>query len=197
MKIKVEKSLEAIKKKWVRADIAMNALQAPVRSAPRLDDAQQEALETALDVAGIQKGKSSIQTYLALALSNAIFYANKPYLSYNQKKLTRQSYGTSRSFGPHQKEVVLLMLCAAIFRAWRQSFDKEPRISRPLTPKFPNSVRSPFVNFAYDIFRIAKMRKVEDRLLAYRVYERSLGLHDSLSKKQSVKKLVKNKRVMG
>jgi hypothetical protein len=187
-KMKAEKSLEAIKKRWESGDITMNALQAPIHSAPILSDTQQEALEIALDVAGILKAKSSIQTYLALALSNAIFYTNKPYISYNQKKLTRQSYGTSRSFGPHQKEVVRLLLCTALFRAWRQSFDKEPRISRPLTPKFPNSVRSPFVNFAYDIFRIAKMRKAEDHLLAYRLYERSLGLHDSLSKKQGTKK---------
>ena len=187
-KMKAEKSLEAIKKRWESGDIAMNALQAPIHSAPILSDTQQEALEIALDVAGILKAKSSIQAYLALALSNAISYTNKPYLSYNQKKLTRQSYGASRSFGPHQKEVVRLLLCAALFQAWRQSFDKEPKISRPLTPKFPNSVRSPFVNFAYDIFRIAKMRKVEDHLLAYRAYERALGLHDSLSKKQVTKK---------
>ena len=187
-KIKTEKSLEAIKKRWVSGDVAMKALQAPIDSASSLSAPQQEELENAMLAAGILKAKSSIKAYLALALSDAIFYTKKPFLSYNQKKLTRQSYGTKRPSGPQQKDVARLLLCAALFRAWRQYFDQEPTISRPLTPKFPNAVRSPFVRFARDIFRIAQMRKVEDRLLAYRAYESELGLHKSLSKKLSAKK---------
>jgi hypothetical protein len=192
-KMKVEKSLEAIKKRWVRGDIAMKALQAPIVSNASLSAVQQEALENALRAAGILKAKSSIQTYLALALSDAIFYTKKPFLSYNQKKLTRQSFGTDRPSGPHQKDVARLVLCAALFRAWRQYFDEEPTVSRPLTPKLPNAVRSQFVRFARDIFRIAQMRKVEDRLLAYRTYESELGLHKSLSKKQISKKTSRKK----
>lgn len=178
--MKAEKSLEAIKTRWLSGDVAMKALQAPIISPPALSQADQVALENALLAAGILKNKTRIENDLSEALRHILAYTKKPYLSYDQKKLTRYSYGTSRSFGPHQKEMVRLLLCAALFRAWRQSFKQEPTVSRPLTLKNPRAVRSPFVRFAGDIFRIAKMRKVEDRLIAYRSYERGLGLHKCL-----------------
>ena len=183
-KMKAEKSLETIKKRWISGDIAMRALQAPIFPPALLSQDDLNDLDQALLAAGIFKNKTRIHSFLAQALSHALAYTQKPYLSYDQKKLTRQSYGTKRSFGPHQKEVIRLLLCAAIFRAWRDYFNEEPRISRPLTPKYPNAVRSAFVSFAGDIFRIARMRKVEDRLIAYRAYECDLGLHKQLSKKK-------------
>jgi hypothetical protein len=187
-KLKAEKSLEAIRQRWVSNDVAMKALEAPIRPSPNLSEANSVALENALLSAGILKNQSRVKKDLEKALSQALAYSKDPFLSYNQKKLTRQSFGTDRPSGPHQKDAICLLLSAAIFRAWRQYFDQEPRISRPLTSKKPRAVRSACVSFARDIFKIAKISKVEDRLLAYRKYERSIGLHSSLSKKQANKK---------
>ena len=163
-------------------------MESPFWPNPNLSEANSNDLENALLSAGILKNQSNVKKDLKKALSQALAYSKNPHLSYSQKKLTRQSYGKSRARGPRQKEAVCLLLSAAIFRAWRQYFDKEPRISRPITSKKPRAVRSAFVSFARDIFKIAKISKVEDRLLAYRKYERSIGLHSSLSKKQANKK---------
>lgn len=187
-KLKAEKSLEVIRQKWVSDDVAMKALEAPIRLSPNLSEANSIALENALLSAGILKNQTRIKKDLEKALSQALAYSKDPYLSYNQKKLTRQSFGTERPSGPRQKDAICLLLSAAIFRAWREYFDQEPRISRPITSKKPRAVRSAFVSFARDIFKIAKISKVEDRLLAYRKHERSMGPHSSLSKKQTNKK---------
>ena len=187
-KLKAEKSLEAIRQRWVSNDVAMKALLSPIRPSPNLSEANSVALENALLSAGILKNQSRIMKDLEKALSQALAYSKDPFLSYNQKKLTRQSFGADRPSGPHRKDAICLLLSAVMFRVWRQYFDQEPRISRPITSKKPRAVRSAFVSFARDIFKIAKISKVEDRLLAYRKYERSIGLHSSLSKKQANKK---------
>lgn len=174
-KMKAEKSIEVIKQRWVSGDVAMKALYLPIRPTPNLSEANRFALDNALLAAGILKNKSRIEKYLGDALSQALAYAKDPYLTYTQKKLTRQSFGTDRPKGRHNKDAVCLLLSAAVFRAWRQSFNQEPRISRPLTTKKPGAVRSPFVRFARDLFKIAKIGKVEDRLYAYRKFERTIN----------------------
>jgi hypothetical protein len=153
-------------------DLAMRRLAEPFFN-PSLSDNLQKRVRFALDNAGILKYRNQIEERLINAIAQAIDYKTHPYKSYNFKKLTKVSFGTSRTRGPRQKELVRFYLMHALFSIWRKYFQIEPTISRKIVTGDEHTQRSPFVSFAHDILLIAGIRKVEDNLTRYRSYEKA------------------------
>lgn len=157
-------------RQYVAGDIAMQRLREPIMEYPLSAD-QRRQIKDALDSAGIYKNRHQIEQRLSTALSNAIEYTKNPYKPYLYKKLTKITFGTTRSRGAHQKELIRLHVVHVLFWVWRNAFGTEPTISRKITAKDSATMRSPFVIFAAEVLAMAKIGKPEDHLTLYRSYE--------------------------
>lgn len=168
------KKIQTFKQKdWgPRGDLALSRLSEPFIK-PSLSDELQEKVKLALDGARILGRRSQLEERLINAIAQAIDYKTHPYKPYNFKKLTKVSFGTSRTRGPRQKELVRFYLIHTLFWIWRKYFRLEPTISRKIVTGDEHTQRSPFVSFARDILLIAGIRKVEDNLTRYRSYEKA------------------------
>jgi hypothetical protein len=162
-------------KYWKRGDLAITRrLKEPISDGVQLTQAQMDEVDDALISAGFPRNRTRPRNLILAALSHALDYQKTPYKPYVFKKLTRDTFGTDRPKGPHQKIRIRILLISALFLAWRIAFQKEPRINRKIVQKDKRTVRTDFVVFAAQILAMAKIGKVEDNLNQYRIHERSV-----------------------
>lgn len=178
---------------WVRGDEAISQrLNERFTEHPLTPD-QITEVDDALISASFTSNRTRPKNLILVALANALDYLATPYKPYVFKKLTRDTFGANRPYGPHQKLRARLLLGAALFQAWRLGHGTEPRINRKIVEKDKRTVRTPFVIFAAQILAIAKIGKVEDSLMLYRSFERAThaGIpYDDWVKTQTIFKIL-------
>ena len=158
---------------WERGDEAITIRLTERHTEKTLTNDQVVEVDDAFITAGFASNRTRPKKLVLGALTNALDYLATPYKPYVFKKLTRDTFGTERPHGPHQMLRVRLLLCAALFQAWRLDHQSEPRINRKIVQKDKRTTRTPFVIFAAQILAIARIGKVEDSLMLYRSYERA------------------------
>ena len=159
---------------WRRADLAITQRLNEPFVTKQLSAQDLAEVNDAMIAAGFPKNKLRPRALILSALANAKDYRQTPHKPYTWKKLTRTSFGATRARGNQHNAALRFFLIAALFLAWRIAFGKEPRINRKIVKKDLHTIKTPFVVFAAQILAIVNIRKVEDNLNWYRIYERAV-----------------------
>jgi hypothetical protein len=104
---------------------------------------------------------------IAEAVTNCKEYRNNPYHSYHGKKVTRQSFGTSRPEGRKDQELIRFHLISVLWASWLEGMQEDPVVNNK------DDHRTPFVNFVERVFQLMGMGKVEDHLEEYQSYRQA------------------------
>lgn len=104
---------------------------------------------------------------IARAITDCIDYRDNPYHSYQGKKVTRQSFGTSRPKGRKDQELLRFHLISVLWASWLEGAQKNPVVNNKGDP------RTPFVEYVQQIFGLIEMGKVEQHLEEYQSYRQA------------------------
>ena len=159
---------------WRRADLAITQRLNDPFITKQLSAQDLAEVDDAMIAAGFPKKKLRPRTLILSALANAKDYRQTPHKPYTWKKLTRTSFGANRTRGNQDNAALRFFVIAALFLAWRLAFGKEPRINRKIVRKDRHTIKTPFVVFAAQILAMVNIRRVEDNLNLYRIYERAV-----------------------
>jgi hypothetical protein len=113
------------------------------------------------------RAKSQISISIIVgAIRQADTYRRNPFHTYQSKKATKYNFGTSRKKGRRSLDLESHLICSALWRSWVLGFKDMPKINN----KGFNDTK--FVSFARDIFRVASLGKVHNRLERYQSYRK-------------------------
>ena len=124
------------------------------------------AVRNAIAGAKFAQNSQIAEDLLVRVIEEARDYRKTPHVSYDGKKLTRQSFGTARPKGRKDETLIRALVIAALFRAWLLGTGKSPRINNK------GYRATAFVVFAEPIMVMAGIGKVEEHLEQYRSFRK-------------------------
>ena len=90
-----------------------------------------------------------------------------PYVSYQGKKVTRRSFGTSRPLGRKDEELLRFHLIGILWVTWYQGTHKFPIVNNK------GNNQTPFVRYVSAILQLIDIGKAQDHLEEYQSYRKA------------------------
>jgi hypothetical protein len=134
---------------------------------PTPEELLKEKIRKIIFACKFQHHALDVELRIAEAVTNCKEYRDKPYSSYKGKKVTRQSFGTSRPEGRKDQELIRFHLISVLWASWLQGMQEDPVVNNKGNP------RTPFVNFVDQVFQLIGIGKVEDHLEDYESYRQA------------------------
>lgn len=106
------------------------------------------AIDQVMRTAKFKKHCQFCENIIYEAIENAIDYQKNPHFSYAGKKITRQTFGTTRPNNRDQEQIRMYLL-AAFWRAWQIGKDEKPKVNnrKDTDTNFVHFVRQLAVHF--------------------------------------------------
>lgn len=86
------------------------------------------AIDQAMRIAKFKKQCLLCENIIYEAIENAVDYRKNPHFSYAGKKVSRQTFGTTRPNSRNQEQIRMYLL-AVFWRAWQIGKDEKPKVN--------------------------------------------------------------------